>query len=110
MSAPTTSEEYTARFSLNMRTSGCGVRGVTQHFPCPFCAAPDWYVVKIIDFGPPPNVYGATEAGPFTCAECGRSGKFIHNRQPGSVTSEFVQTGGDDPPPFMTPPPRRVEQ
>lgn len=106
MTEPVSMDAYVERFMANQRASGFGF-DVTQHFPCPFCAAADWFVVKIADFAPPqePGTYRSPET---TCGECGRSGQFVSTRDSnGGVTAEMVQTGGDDPPDWLQPAPRR---
>lgn len=97
---PTTREEYEARFFRHAGTEGFGVEGVTQHFPCPFCAAADWYVVKLLEFG--------QDSPELTCEECGRSGRLLFVRDATGASMEMVQTGGDDPPEWLDPPPRRL--
>jgi hypothetical protein len=93
-------EEYSAKVMANMAVTGWGI-GVTNHTPCPFCAEPDWLVFRVID----------TEEAikrDTTCQHCGRSAKALVQRDAGGVSFEFVQTGGADPPPWLTPAPRRV--
>jgi hypothetical protein len=43
-----------------------------------------------------------------TCSECGRSGRSLVQRDASGVRFEFVQTGGDDPPEWLRPAPRRL--
>lgn len=69
---PQSLDEYNHRYSQNFRVTGFGL-DVTNHFPCPFCAAPDWYVVKLLDFGPPPEPGRYVGDGP--AATTRRSGR-----------------------------------
>lgn len=93
MAEPTTREEYEARYLENYQVTGYGVEGVTNHFPCPFCAAPDWYVVRVVDFGEPTD--------PIDCKACGRAARFWVNREGGTTTMGMFQTAGDDPPTWV---------
>lgn len=96
---PQSLDEYNHRYSQNFRVTGFGL-DVTNHFPCPFCAAPDWYVVRLLDFGrDSPNL---------TCRHCGRSGQLQYAELVGGGSHmRFVQTGGDDAPEWLTPAPQR---
>lgn len=101
MTMPTDLKSYTARFHANQRMTGFGI-DVTVHVPCPFCSAPDWIVMKVID------TKEAMKTGA-SCEECGRSARAIfHVDQPGNAEFEVVQTGGSDAPDWL-PPIRRVE-
>lgn len=93
MAEPTSEKEYNERCIANARTSGFGL-DVTQHFPCPFCSAPEWLAVKILQFE-----QVAAEA--HLCGECGRSGKILFKRSENSTSFEFVQTAGPDPAPWV---------
>jgi hypothetical protein len=88
-----TREEYEARFHAAQKVSGRGIN-TTQHFPCPFCAAPDWLVTQILLLGT-----SGTKSRP--CASCGRSARFEFTRTPSSITFRLVQTAGDDPAPYL---------
>lgn len=97
MSAPSSLDEYNRRFAANAKVSGYGM-DVAQHFPCPFCAAPEWLVIKIMDLAMDSSAMSSAR----TCKECGRSGRMLLNPTAGGGSSmELVQTGGDDPPPWM---------
>jgi len=102
MSEPTSFKEYEELYHNNLYITGFGPANVTNHYPCPFCAAPEWSVSKVIH----------TEEDmvqEHTCKECGRSGKFVFTiYQPNHKAFEFVQTGGDDPPSWLVPAPRRI--
>lgn len=99
--APTNMDDYNKMFMENAKVTGYGIAEVTQHIPCPFCAAPDYFVILVV------NAH-AELAEEKTCSECGRSGKNLIKRSANSSAFEFVQTGGDDPPEWLEPPPRRV--
>lgn len=98
---PANMNEYNERFLTNMQVTGYGITGTTQHMPCPFCAAPDWYVVKLMDFG--------HTSDPLTCGECGRTAQLLYAKIDGGSTMELVQTDGPDAPEWLQPPPRRAE-
>lgn len=100
MTEPATKEEYERRYMENYRVEGYGIEGVTNHFPCPFCAAPDWHVVRIIDFGVPPGE-GTYHSKPIECQACGRSARYASQRTGGGVTMGMVQTAGPDPAPWV---------
>jgi hypothetical protein len=89
---PTSIDEYNKRFMANMEVSGQGIEGVTQHMPCPFCAAKDWLVVRVIDFGAEHEE---------TCDECGRTAKITFTDDGRSRTMSTVQTGGPDQPEWL---------
>lgn len=99
---PTSAAEYLARTHANSKIAGLGL-ATTMHVPCPFCAAPDFFVCFVV------SMEKHTEQGA-TCKECGRGCRAIYTRGPGSVQFEFVQTGGDDPPDWLTPKMRRVDR
>jgi hypothetical protein len=104
VSAPQTREEFEARFAANHRVSGYGM-DVTVHQPCPFCGAPDFLTYRILE------THKALAA--FTvCGECGRGMRAIVDAGPYGTSFEFVQTAGDDPPPWapMRRDPMRVDR
>lgn len=91
---PTSLDEYHRRFKANTEVSGYGIEGVTQHIPCPFCAAKDWLVVRILDF---------QQDHEATCGECGRTAKITLTRNGGSTMMSVAQTGGPDQPDWLQP-------
>lgn len=95
---PENFETYNALMCQRATVSGFGIDGVTQHFPCPFCAAEDWLVVKLIDFA---------QDHEETCSACGRSARLVYSKTPDSSSMQVVQTGGDDPPEWLVPAPPR---
>lgn len=97
--APQNAAEYLERFHANQRLSGFGF-DTTQHMPCPFCAAPDFLVFKILE------VEYALSCGA-RCGECDRSMKAVFKKISGSVSFEVVQTSGSDPPEWVQPRMRR---
>jgi hypothetical protein len=98
---PTNLSEYNRRFALNQEITGFGITGVEQHTPCPFCAAPDFMVHKILE------TEEAFSKGA-ECRECGRSAKALFDRSTGGVRFEIVQTGGPEQPDWLVPKMRRV--
>lgn len=97
---PSSVEEYERLSMANLRYEGYGF-DTTMVMPCPFCAAPDFHTVLLINS----HEELAREA---TCAHCGRSARMLLTSSGGATTGELVQTGGDDPPEWMAPWPRRV--
>lgn len=67
---------------------------------CPFCCHPNFREWKVLSVEK-----DMTEEA--VCSNCGRGAKAILDKTPGCTSFEFVQTCGDDPPPYM-PPMRRV--
>lgn len=101
MTDPATLDEYNNRFYANSRVDGFGAE-TTMHSPCPFCAAPGWVSATAI------GTEKAMRTGA-VCKECGRGAKVIFTHEPGSVSIEFVQTGGSSPPDYL-PPIKRIDQ
>lgn len=100
-SDPNNLKEYEAKFRENASVRGYGME-VTQHFPCPFCANPDWLVMPIIEFPP-------ESERDITCEACGRTARMLSSRTGEGMKMELVQTGGEDPPAWLEPAPRRLE-
>ncbi len=97
---PRNQDDYLRRFYANHSVDGFGL-DTRVHMPCPFCAAADFAIFRIVDM----REVLRHEA---TCAECGRSGRSIFvSDKPDEKLIEFVQTGGDDPPAWLEPKPRR---
>lgn len=106
--SPTNADEYNAAFHANNRITGNGIEGTTMHVPCPFCAAPEWLVYRVIDSEQ------AMAAGA-TCTACGRTAKFLFAISPltghaghaqRSISFRLVQCGaGDNPPAWLPGPP-----
>ena len=102
MTEPKSLDEYNKRYFENQKIEGYGIYGVGMRVPCPFCAAPDFIVHKVIE----------TEeafAKGAVCKECGRGAKAIFARDPSGVSFEIVQTSGPDQPEWLTPKMRRVD-
>lgn len=111
MPDPVDAEEY-ARLSMERTViDGFGL-DVATHAPCPFCAAAEFMVLMpaagIVPGDDRPTLH-ETLATEHTCSECGRSCRAIVEATTGQTTFEFVQTGGPDPPEWLSPKPRRVE-
>jgi transcription elongation factor Elf1 len=94
MSAPKSRDEFQRRFRSNSFLDDTGF-SVTQHFPCPACAAADWLVTRLVDL----DQFVGQE---FVCHECGRGFAF-HSPSSGVTSSsyEVVQTCGEDLPPWI---------
>lgn len=98
--APRNLAEYTARAGINCRVDGFGADVMTV-LTCPFCAAGGFWRLPIA------NVRGAMEKET-TCGECHRKARALFKESARSISFEVVQTGGDDPPAWLEPKPRRV--
>lgn len=99
MTDPATLEQYNLLCLQNTKVTGFGFETKTI-LPCPGCAAAGW-----MEF---PVTAGLNDyvdiQEPKTCAECGRTFKFVVVQgDDGSTQSTFVQTGGA-PIPFYLPP------
>lgn len=104
---PTSKEEYEKRYLDNHQISGHGIEGVTNHFPCPFCAHPDWHVVTVLDFAIPEEP-GNYSTEPIRCECCERSARYISVRYPDhSITMSIEQADGPPAPEWVPFPVRR---
>lgn len=101
MSDPETKEKYLRFFAQNQQYTGYGF-DTTAHAPCPFCAAPDWLVFKVI------GTEEAMKQGA-KCKHCGRAAKALFKRDASGIQFEFVQTEGPDPPSYL-PPMKRAQR
>lgn len=90
---------YNQKFTENTKLSGYGA-DVRMHWPCPFCAAPDFVEFRILE-------QMEVTSTVHTCVWCGRGARIIYTIQDGNTSFEIVQTGGEDPPDYL-PPMRRV--
>jgi hypothetical protein len=104
---PTTKEEFDIRFAANAYADPDGSMECAFHIPCPFCAAPDFVVAKLLEF----NMITSMAR---TCRECDRGVKLVlkpvHHPKTGNLIGEsyqFLQTHGEDPPSWA--PMKRVE-
>lgn len=98
---PVSRQEYELRYMDNYKITGFGLDGTTNHFPCPFCAHPEWKVVRVIDFGVPekPGVY---HSDPYECECCGRAARYVTTREAGgALTTRVEQTAGPDAPEWV---------
>jgi hypothetical protein len=97
---PKSREEWEKRFHENQKISGFGM-ATTMHMPCPFCAAPDFAVYRIIDTEDA-LVDGAV------CKECTRGAAIVFSvNTPSDKQFEMVQTEGPDQPDWLVPAMRR---
>jgi hypothetical protein len=90
---PKSKAEYEAAFHANERVTGYGIN-VTIHMPCPFCAAPEFIVYRVLE------VVDALAKGA-VCTACNRGMKGITVIRDAGTSTEFVQTCGDPPPPWV---------
>lgn len=101
---PRSMDEYRERFMASHKSSGEGFT-LNVHMPCPFCATPDWLVMRVLET----EVRLAEGA---TCGRCGRSARAIvkgGSAEDEGMSFEMVQTGGADCPEWLVPPMRRVD-
>ncbi len=97
MSDPKTAEEYDRLFSQRSRLEGTGFAAV-MHMPCPFCASAGFVEFPMI----------GVDAWESVCKECDRGCRLeVSPTERGGIRWEFVQTQGEDPPPYL-PPMRRA--
>ena len=101
MTDPATMEEYNERFHAAYRLRGSGEE-TRVSFPCAFCAEPDWYEIRLVDFG--------QYMGAHYCIGCGRSARFVFRDLANGVQAELVQCSGPDAPEWMVPTPRREDR
>lgn len=101
MSTPTSMGEFNERVHRNYAITGYGIDGVTNHFPCPFCGAAEWLVIKLIDYG--------LEDHEATCEECERTARIVTTR-PGDIRQEFLFVSGPEQPDWLEPKMRTVEE
>ncbi len=100
MGEPKSMAEYAERFHANQTITGFGLE-TTMHLPCPFCAAPDFMVYRVID-AESAMVEGAT------CSECKRGAAIEFSvNTPSNKQFELVQTSGDPQPDWLEPKMRR---
>jgi hypothetical protein len=100
MGQPKSMQEYTERFHANQKITGYGI-DTTMHMPCPFCAAPEWMVYRIID-SETAMVEGAV------CSECNRGAAMeFQVNTPSNKQFEVVQTAGEPQPDWLQPMMRR---
>lgn len=90
-----TKEAYEAAYKANTRLSGSGL-DTTVHYPCPFCAAPDWAATRILDME-------KVLQEPHECAACGRTARLLIRRRAPitAITFQLVQVSGPDPAPYL---------
>ena len=95
-------DDFNTRFAAAQHIEGFGM-DTTMHVPCAFCAAPDFMIYPLLELQ-------TITSRIHICKACGRAGKFLYQPLPqGGTQMELVQTGGPNPPAWMTPAPRRVE-
>ena len=80
-------------FPESQKISGYGM-DVTVHMPCPFCAAPEWMIFKILE-------QEEVSSKEHVCKECTRGARMIYTHDGPSTSFEVVQTQGPDSPDFV---------
>lgn len=90
---PKNLDEFNDRWKHNYKAEGFGFEGVTLHWPCPMCAAPDWHVGLLM------GLYGGV---PDTaCDACGRTSRIEVEHTPTVTTTRNVFVEGPAPPKWM---------
>jgi hypothetical protein len=110
MGQPTSREEYEERFHANQKITGFGL-DTTMHMPCPFCAAPDFMVYRVIDTETAPDfmVYRVIDTETAlvegaVCSECKRGAAIEFSvNTPSNKQFEMVQTSGEPAPDWLPP-------
>ena len=87
---PQTKEEFERLFHQNQNITGFGIE-TTMHMPCPFCAAADWNVFRVIDSQ-------EALAKRSHCSTCKRTVQGNIVRTPNEVSFGMTLVEGDDPP------------
>jgi hypothetical protein len=98
---PETKQDYERAYMANHEITGFGIEGTTNHFPCPVCCMPDWYVVRVVDFGVPLEVRGAYVTDELPCDCCGRVFRFVGTRDASSTTMRLEMVSGDPVPDYL---------
>lgn len=104
---PNDLNEYNALYMRNSGAFGRGLTGTGQSLACPFCCAPGFIKATLLGredgIGDAPGFQEALRNGA-TCKECGRSAKCLFMETHGGAGKSFslVQTGGDDPPAWLS--------
>lgn len=98
MADPKTKAEFESLYHSNARVSGYGAL-VTQHLPCPFCAAPDWLDVPIAKLAleGSQKVFGT----PRTCVECKRTAKVLVAETASMTSMRLLLIEGDEPAEYL---------
>lgn len=95
---PQSIDELNAAQSSNTRVEGYGLE-VRSVLACLFCGAADFLTLKIMDLALKGDADYAVAGH---CEECGRSAEVRVSHDGPSTLGGFVQTGGDDPPEWLT--------
>ncbi len=102
MTEPASREEFERLFQEQSVIAGFGV-DVAMSQPCPFCAAPGFIDMHVLE------VKETLTSRDFTCTGCGLAVRFLVTENGANVVIEMVQVGGPPPPAWMEAPPRRLE-
>jgi hypothetical protein len=86
-------DAYELRFKENCRVTGYQEDSVV-HFPCPFCAARDWWVTPAVEIG-------LHRMEPHYCVGCDRASYLVFPDEDGRRTAVLVQSSGPAPPEWM---------
>lgn len=93
---PATADEYTMKFNRNTFVHGKTALDMQVTTACPCCAEPGFMSYPVM------RAAEALAAGA-TCRHCGRTVRQMPLRLPNnSITYEYIQTGGKDPPDYLT--------
>ena len=94
MADPATKEDFESLYHSNTSVSGYGV-DITQHLPCPFCAAKGWATWRLAL--PVSKVW----AEPKKCDACGRTSKLAVTETAFSTSMQLILVDGPDPAPYL---------
>jgi hypothetical protein len=89
---PRNLDEYNRRYHGAFHVEGYGLE-VTNHFPCPFCASPEWYVVRLMEFD--------RDSPVIPCERCGRSAQLQYDSDGQTSMMRVVQIDGPDLPEWL---------
>lgn len=111
MAIPRNMAEYTDAFTKATEITGFGL-DVCSHMPCPWCAFKNFMLLfpaAGIESGDDRPTLHETMGTAHRCVRCGRSGKYLIERDGSGVMAEFVQVAGPKSPSWLVPAPRRLD-
>lgn len=82
-------DAFNEKYKNNYHVEGFGIGNVHVHYPCPFCAEPEFMVVEIME-----TETKLTEE--HVCKSCQRGCKALFQRTELETQFEMVQTCGPD--------------
>jgi len=100
---PSDLDAYNEKWKANYKLTGFGIDGMRYHYPCPFCAEPDYLTCGLVDM--PERMREET-----VCEKCGRGSKMIDVDTPErrifgyrmfGIHVKLVRTQGDWTPSYL---------